>query len=133
MTVTSTSSGRSEIDQRRRANQSPGKGNWYVGLLSLEGPISSTVVRSVVDYRMNEKWILSAGSTYDFGPTGNVGQAYGLTRIGESLLVRMGFNVDHGRDNVGVGFSVEPRFWPSKRLGRIGGTLIPPPGVEGLE
>ena len=111
----------------------PGKGNWYVGLLSLEGPISSTVVRSVVDYRMNEKWILSAGSTYDFGPTGNVGQAYGLTRIGESLLVRMGFNVDHGRDNVGVGFSVEPRFWPSKRLGRIGGTLIPPPGVEGLE
>ena len=111
----------------------PGKGNWYVGLLSLEGPVSSTVVRTLMNYRMNEKWIISGGTTYDFGKTGNVGQSFGLTRIGESLLIQLGVNVDSGRDNIGAGFTIEPRFWPSQRLGRIGGQLIPPPGVEGLE
>ena len=111
----------------------PGVSDLYLGLLSLEGPISSTVFRTALDYRMNEKWIFSGGLTYDFGKTGNVGQALGLTRIGESLLVRMGVYVDSGRENVGVGFSVEPRLWPRQRLGRLGGRLIPPPGVEGLE
>ena len=111
----------------------PGVGDVYVGLLSLEGPISSTVLRSSIDYRMNEKWIVSAGTTYDFGKIGNVGQTLALTRIGESLLLRLGVNVDEGRDNVGVGFAIEPRFWPRPRLGRLGGQLIPPPGVEGLE
>ncbi|NND98421.1 MAG: LPS-assembly protein LptD [Pirellulaceae bacterium] len=111
----------------------PGVGDWYVGLLSLEGPISSTVLRTSTDFRVNEKWILSGGTTYDFGRTGNIGQQFGITRIGESLLVRLGLNVDTGRDNVGVGFSLEPRFWPSKKLGRLGGQLIPPPGADGLE
>jgi hypothetical protein len=111
----------------------PGVGDLYLGLLSLEGPISSTVLRSTLDYRLNEKWIASAGSTYDFGDVGNVGQTFAVTRIGESLLLRLGVVVDRGRDNVGIGFGIEPRFWPRPRLGRIGGQLIPPPGVEGLE
>ena len=111
----------------------PGVGDWYVGLLSLEGPISSTVLRSSMDYRLNEKWIFSGATTYDFGQTGNVGQSFGVTRVGESLLVRLGLNVDSGRNNESIAFSIEPRFWPSQRLGRIGGALIPPPGVEGLE
>lgn len=111
----------------------PGVGDVYLGLLSLQGPIDSTVLRGTVDYRLNEKWIVSGGTTYDFGNTGNVGQALALTRVGESLLVRVGVNVDVGRDNVGVAFAVEPRFWPRPRLGRIAGQLIPPPGVEGLE
>jgi lipopolysaccharide export system protein LptA len=111
----------------------PGVGDVYVGLLALDGPISSTVLRSTLDYRLNEKWIASAGATYDFGSTGNVGQSLALTRIGESALLRFGVNVDPGRDNVSFGFGIEPRFWPRTRLGRVGGQLIPPPGVEGLE
>ncbi|MCA9135114.1 MAG: hypothetical protein KDB00_00100 [Planctomycetales bacterium] len=110
----------------------PGVSDTYVGLLSLEGPISSTVLRTSYDYRMNEKWIFSGGATYDFGNTGTVGQSYGLTRIGESLLLRVNVNVDAGRDNVGVGFLIEPRFF-ARNLGSIGGGLIPPPGIEGLE
>ncbi len=109
----------------------PGLGDAYIGLLSLEGPISSTVLRSTLDYRMNEKWIVTAGATYDFGVIGNVGQTLGLTRIGESLLLRLAVNVDPGRNNTSVGFLIEPRFWPSSRRGRLGGQLIPPPGVEG--
>ena len=110
----------------------PGTSNWYVGLLSLEGPISSTVLRTTVDYRMNEKWIFSGGTTYDFGSVGNIGQSYGLTRIGESMLVRLRMNIDHGRDTVGLGFLIEPRFF-ARTLGSIGGGMIPPPGIEGLE
>lgn len=111
----------------------PGVGDFYVGLLSLRGPISSTVIRANVDYRLNQKWIASAGTAFDFDETGNIGQTLALTRVGESMLLRVGVNVDEGRDNVGVGFSVEPRFWPSPRLGRLGGGLIPPPGIDGLE
>ena len=111
----------------------PGVGDVYLGLLSLQGPIDSTVLRTTVDYRLNEKWIASGATTYDFGNTGNVGQSLAVTRVGESMLLRLGVNVDTGRDNVGLAFSIEPRFWLRPRLGRIGGQLIPPPGVEGLE
>ncbi len=111
----------------------PGVGDVYVGLLSIEGPVSSTVLRTTLDYRLNEKWISNFGTTYDFGEAGNVGQSIGITRIGESFLLRVGVNVDPGRDNVGVGFAIEPRFLPSSRLGRLGGQMIPPPGSEGLE
>ncbi len=111
----------------------PGLGNVYVGVLSLEGPISSNVLRSAIDYRLNEKWILGAGATVDLGVVGNVGQTFSLTRIGESGLLQLGINVDSGRDNVGFVFSFEPRFWPKRKLGNLGGQLIPPPGVEGLE
>ena len=125
-------SGLSSVSAGVRSSR-PGVSEIYLGLLSLEGPISSTVFRSTIDYRMNEKWIVSSGMTYDFGSVGSVGQSFALTRIGESMLLRLGVNVDHGRDNVGFGFSIEPRFWPSTKLGQIGGQLIPPPGVEGLE
>ncbi len=111
----------------------PGVGDVYLGVLSLQGPIDSTVFRGTVDYRLNEKWIASGATIYDFGSTGNVGQSLAVTRVGESMLLKLGVNVDTGRDNVGIAFAIEPRFWPSPRLGRIGGQLIPPPGVEGLE
>lgn len=111
----------------------PGLGDVYVGLMSLEGPISASVLRSSYDYRLNEKWILTAASTYDFGNTGNVGQTVAVTRIGESMLIRLGLDIDAGRDNVGFVFAIEPRFWPARTLGSLGGQLIPPPGLEGLE
>lgn len=111
----------------------PGLGDMYVGLQSLEGPISSTVLHAKIDHRLNEKWIVSAGNTYDFGPTGSNTQSFGLTRIGESFLFQVGANIDAGRDNTSFGFSFEPRFLPSSRLGRLGGQMIPPPGAEGLE
>lgn len=111
----------------------PGVGDVYVGLMSLEGPINATVLRSSYDYRLNEKWIFTSASTYDFGNTGNVGQTVALTRIGESLLLRLGLDIDEGRDNVGFVFAIEPRFWPTRSIGSLGGQLIPPPGIEGLE
>ena len=111
----------------------PGVGNAYFGFRSIEGPISSSVLASAVNYRMTEKWILTAGAAFDLGPTGNIGQTFAFTRIGESLLIRVGFNADVSRGNVGATIAVEPRFLPQSRLGRIGGVRIPPAGAYGLE
>jgi hypothetical protein len=111
----------------------PEIGDLYVGVRSMEGPISSNVLVASVNYRMSEKWILTAGSSVDFGATGNIGQSLAVTRIGESTLMKLGVNVDSSRDNVGAIFMIEPRFLPNSRLNRLGGVQIPPAGWQRLE
>jgi hypothetical protein len=111
----------------------PEYGNLYAGIRSTEGPISSTLLTGALSYRMSEKWIATAGASWDLGPTGNIGQSVALTRIGESFLMKFGLNFDASRDNLGVSFMLEPRFLPTSRLGRVGGVQIPPAGALGLE
>ncbi|ADB14807.1 Organic solvent tolerance protein OstA-like protein [Pirellula staleyi DSM 6068] len=111
----------------------PEYGSAYFGIRSTEGPISSNVVASSLSYRMSEKWILTGGAYFDLSDTGNIGQNFGVTRIGESFLIRLGFTFDASRDNVGLQFAIEPRFLPSSRLGQVGGTQIPPAGAMGIE
>lgn len=111
----------------------PGRGDAYIGFLSIEGPISANVLNGYMNYRLNEKWILASGAAFDFGEVGSIGQTFGLTRVGESALVRLGVNVDHGRDNVSFNFSFEPRFFPSMGLGYVAGELIPPAGLYGID
>jgi hypothetical protein len=110
----------------------PEHGSLYLGVRSIEGPISSNIVSLAVNYRMSEKWILNAAASVAMGSTGNVGESLQLIRIGESLLLRVGLYYDQSRDNVGANFAVEPRFLAGK-LGRVGGVPIPPAGVYGLE
>jgi len=111
----------------------PGRGDGYLGVLSIEGPVSATILNGYVNYRLNEKWIVSSGAAYDLGDTGSIGQSLALTRVGETALIRMGVNVDSGRDNVSFNFNIEPRFIPSRRFGQLGGELIPPAGLFGVE
>jgi hypothetical protein len=111
----------------------PERGQLYAGIVSVEGPISSNVLVASVTYRLSEKWIADGSATYDFGDTGDVGERFAVTRIGESALVRLGFYVDHGRDNVGAVVSIEPRFLPNRRIGRLADALVPPMGVEGFQ
>jgi hypothetical protein len=111
----------------------PGRGEWYAGLTSLEGPISSFVLNTNFNYRLNDKWIASGGTTFDFGAVGNIGQMFAVTRIGESFLTQFGAAMDTGRDNASFIFSLEPRFISRRRLGAVGGMLVPPAGVNGLE
>lgn len=116
------------------ANMSrPGRGDSYLGVLSIEGPISATILNGNVNYRLNDKWIVSSGAAWDFGQTGSIGQSLALTRVGETALIRLGVNVDSGRDNVSFSFNIEPRFIPTRRLGQLGGELIPPAGLFGVE
>ncbi len=111
----------------------PGRADAYIGFLSLEGPISANVLNGYANYRMNDKWIFSGGAAFDFGKTGSIGQNVSLTRVGESALVRVGVNIDSGRDNVSFNFNFEPRFLQRSGLGSLGGELIPPVGLFGLE
>ncbi len=111
----------------------PGRGDAYIGLLSIEGPISANVLNGYTNYRLSEKWILRGGAAFDFGETGSIGQSLGLTRIGESALINVGVNIDHGRDNVSFSFNIEPRFFQQGLLGIIGGELVPPAGFRGVE
>jgi len=110
----------------------PLRGEVYVGFRAVEGPFSARLLHGAVNYRLSEKWILNAGGVIDLGDTGNIGERIGITRVGESLLVRVGMNVDHSRDNIGAFFAVEPRFL-SGRLAAAGGVPIPPTGAFGLE
>ena len=82
---------------------------------------------------MTDKWILGFGSSFDLSSTGNIGQFFELTRVGESFLVSLGANVDASRDNVGFRFVIEPRFMPFSRRSQLGGTRLPPAGARGLE
>ena len=60
----------------------------------------------------------------DFGETGNIGQTFSLTRIGESTLVRFGFNVDASRGNVVLTSRSSPDFsqaaaWDTSAMSRF--------------
>ena len=111
----------------------PGKTQAYVGLRSIEGPVSSNVISSAFSYRLSPKWITTSGTFYDLSATGNIGQSYEITRVGESFLTSFSFRYDLGRDNVSVGFAVEPRFLATSHRGQIGGVSLAPAGAFGIE
>ncbi len=111
----------------------PERGSAYMGFRSIEGPLSANVLTNAISYRMSPKWVASIGSAIDLSSTGNIGQIYEFTRIGESFLVSMGVNIDRGRDNVGFNVAIEPRFLPVSYRGLLGGVAIPPAGAYGLE
>ena len=111
----------------------PERGSLYLGFRSIGGPFNSSLLVGSFSYRMTHKWLATASTMVDLGPTGNIGQRIEVTRIGESFLVSLGMIVDESRDNVGIGFSIEPRFLPLSRRSLVGGVRIPPAGARGLE
>lgn len=111
----------------------PSRGNAYVGWRSVRGPFDSDLLSFRFNYRFGPKWLGSASTVIDFGEAGNIGQTFSISRIGESLLFTLGFNVDESKDNVGVSFLLEPRFLPKTNLTRRTGIDIPPAGADGLE
>lgn len=111
----------------------PGRAGFYSGFRAIDGPFQSNVIGSSVIYRLSPKWIASYSSSFDLSDTGNIGQTARVTRVGESFLLSLGFHLDKGRDNVGFRFSIEPRFMPNSRLGRVAGMPLPPVGTFGLE
>ena len=82
---------------------------------------------------MSPKWVMSGSAAVDMSDTGNIGQTFSISRVGESLLVTMGVRVDSSKDNVSFQFLVEPRFLPKLQLTRLTGLEIPPAGAYGLE
>lgn len=112
----------------------PSRGNAYIGYRSIRGPFNADLLSFRFNYRLGPKWVGSYTSVLDFGNDGSNGQTFALSRIGESLLFTLGFNVDDGKDdNVGISFLLEPRFLPRSALTKRTGIDIPPAGAYGLE
>lgn len=111
----------------------PTVGNAYLGVRSINGPVTSNAILGSYSYRLSPKWISTASAAVDLADTGNIGQTFSMTRIGEALLVTVGMNVDSSKDNVGVSLMVEPRFIPKLRITRQTGIEVPPAGAMGLE
>ena len=111
----------------------PEVGNLYVGLRSIEGPISANVLNAQINHRLDEKWAMSLGTSIDFGASGNLGQRFAVSRIGESAIIRAGVNVDVSRGTTGFNFLILPRFIPKKSLRRTIGVEIAPLGSRGIE
>ena len=110
----------------------PTRGNGYVGVRTIDGPVTSSVLLASYSYRLSEKWITTAGASYDFDEAGSIGQTFSATRIGESMFMTVGLNIDDSKDNVGLNFMLEPRFLPKTRLTRTTGIDVPPPGSLGM-
>ncbi|MBL8891195.1 MAG: hypothetical protein JNL67_14535 [Planctomycetaceae bacterium] len=111
----------------------PEQSDVYIGFRAIDGPINSKTLNLRLNYRLSHKWVFRGSNSWDFGNTGQIGQTFGATYIGESFLWYAGANIDYSRDNFGFVFSVEPRGIKDGRLGRLGGSTIPPPGVLGVE
>lgn len=108
-------------------------GNAYLGFRTMDGPLEANLVIGSINYRMSQKWIGSATGSIDLGNSGNIGQSFYVSRIGESLIATVGANYDQSKGNVGFSFLVEPRFLPNLQVTRRTGIEVPPPGLYGLE
>ena len=111
----------------------PARGNFYIGFRAATGIFEADVVNAALNYRMTEKWIGSASTSYDFGPTGYNVQSASATRIGESLLTTIGVYSNSSKGTVGFNFLIEPRFLPKLQTTSKTGIEIAPAGAYGLE
>ncbi len=111
----------------------PEIGSVYVGVRSIEGPISSNILSAAAVYRLSDTWGVKAGAQIDFGETGTIGNRLGVVYIGESFLWEVGFNYDASRDNLGIRFGFEPRFIGGGRIFRPGGVPIQAASSRWLE
>ena len=111
----------------------PPRGSAYIGYTHIDGPIQNRILTASYTYWMSPKWISSIGTSVDFGKEGNIGEHISITRVGESLLINAGFNVDPVHGTWGVNFNIEPRFVSKSRLTHTGGVIVPPAGANGME
>jgi hypothetical protein len=111
----------------------PPRGSIFLGFNSFEGPISSEVISASYTYRMTQKWLSTFGTSFDIKSQGNIGENFRLTRVGESFLFTVGFNVDVSRGNVGFNIAILPRFLGRAQSVTRGQVDVPPAGIYGLE
>jgi hypothetical protein len=87
------------------------RGSVYVGYRQIRGgPLDSQILTASYSYQMSPKWVSTASTAYDIGENENRGQSLTVTRIGEWLLLHVGFNFDASKNNVGLSIAVEPKF-----------------------
>ena len=87
------------------------RGSIYLGVRQVKGgTLDSQIATATYSYVMSPKWISSATTAYDLGEGMSRGQGFTITRVGEWLLFHLGANIDVSKNNVGLGFAIEPRL-----------------------
>ncbi|GIX03600.1 MAG: hypothetical protein KatS3mg113_0606 [Planctomycetaceae bacterium] len=87
------------------------RGSMYLGFRSLEaGDFHSQILTASYIYKMSDKWMSRFTTAYDVAENQNRGQSLTITRIGEFLLLHVGFHFDASKNNVGAAIAVEPRL-----------------------
>jgi hypothetical protein len=111
----------------------PPRLSFYTAISSISGPVEANTLLGVLSYRLSPKWVSSGVQLIDLKKFTSIGNQLTLTRVGESFLASFNFNYDKFRNNVGVGFTLEPRFLTRTKYGNVGGYPTPMAGLYGLE
>lgn len=111
----------------------PPRLSFYTAVSTISGPIEANSLLAVLSYRLSPKWIASGVELVDLKNFSSIGNQLTLTRVGESFLATFNFNYDRYRNNVGVNFTLEPRFLTRTKYGQVGGFPLPMAGLYGLE
>lgn len=105
------------------------RGSVYLAYRHVEAHnfLRSEIISASYSYRMSPKWISTAAVSYDVAQKESRGLSLTLSRVGLDWVFHTGFGVDTSKDNVGVAFSVEPRWGPPSptNLGYLMGLQTP--------
>ncbi len=90
------------------------RGSMYVGYRQVEATnyLDSQTLVASYSYQMSPKWISTGSIAYDVADGESRGSSLTFSRIGLDWILHVGFGIDTSKDNVGIAFSVEPRFGP---------------------
>lgn len=87
------------------------RGSLYLGYRQISGgPLDSQILTASYSYHMSPKWVSTASTAFDIGEGENRGQSLTITRVGEWMLLHLGFNFDASKNNAGISIAVEPRL-----------------------
>ncbi len=90
------------------------RGSVYLGYRQVEAKDyfeSQTIIGSY-SYQMSPKWISTASYAFDAAVGESRGSSVTISRVGLDWILHFGLGLDFSKGNVGIGFSLEPRFGP---------------------
>jgi hypothetical protein len=95
-------------------SQRSSRGSLYAGLRQVKAKnyLDSQTVVASYSYQMSPKWISTASYAYDIAVSESRGSSITVSRVGLDWVLHMGLGIDTSKDNVGIAFSLEPRFGP---------------------
>jgi hypothetical protein len=79
----------------------------YVGFRHFTDNYDAVFIQQ--NWRVEEKWMLTLESSYDFFDDRGLDHRFVVTRIGHDWILEIGLKADLGEDDYGVTFSFEPR------------------------
>ena len=112
----------------------PPTGNVYLGFRTIDGLFEANVV-TAHDQLPHEPEVDRLGQlqSIDFGHTGNIGQSFAFSRIGESLIATVGANDDAIEGQRRLQLPDRAAVPAETSVTRKTGIEIPPAGAYGLE